>query len=144
MKVTITVFNKYNQTSPLILFGARYNYLKANYGNNSAIEFNKLEADEEYKNTIGDFPDDSYGNMSAFIMDCIKHNLRITSINGRPLKKNLKVNGVTFEVTQEEKEIDELDPYSEQYETLAFGGENKFEIEFKGSSSLSRKKMILL
>lgn len=141
MKVTITVFNKYNQAIELILFGARQNLLKSNYGNNAGIHFTKIEADDEYKEKIGDFKDE-HSNLSLFMSDCMRYNLVAVLINGKKIKKSPKYNS-EFEMIEEEKEV-EINTYSDEYKTLVFGGENKFEIVFKGSSSLRRKKMILL
>lgn len=139
MKVVITVFNKVNQTQKLIMFGARDNLMKVNYGNSIYIEFSKIEADEEYESAYG-----KLNSLHAFMQDCIKYNLKINLINGKPLKQSFKVDNITFDVIQEEKELDGINPYNETYETLVFGGENKFEIEFYGFHSSRKKRLMLL
>lgn len=143
MKVTLTVINKVNQTQNLVLFGARYNLLKCNFGNNVYIEFSKIEADDEYKETIGDFIGE-HNHYTSFMTDIIRHNLIAVAINGKKIRIKPKFNlsGRDFKMVEMDEDV-EINTYSEEYHTLVFGGENKFEIEFK-NKSFDRNKIKLL
>lgn len=126
MKIKIDIENRL-ENNEVILFGARHNYLRANWGNNSRITFNSLEFDENYLNAIGilnieNQPED--GLMSCFHNDCIKHDLRVVSINGEPLKKIiLGTEPIEYET------IKELNPYTDEYKIKLNIGITSIEIE---------------
>ena len=129
MQVSITVKNKLT-LNKLVLFGARHNYLSINHGNNVAIEITNVEFDDEYKKFVGltDYsgkPD--WTNYVCFIMDTIKYNFRIISMNGDSLKREIKnTSPVEYET------IDELDPYMNSYEyELTSIGEHRITVELK-------------
>lgn len=131
MKIKITVDSNYN--SKVKLFGAKFAYIMVNFGNEVGINISKIEGDDEYKQKIGDyvnpFSEKSYTYFSAFLLDCIKYNFIITSINGEPLKRLVKSKKIgeydTYEI------IEELNPYSDMYVADVKSGENIFEFEIK-------------
>lgn len=130
MKVTLTVLNKLNHENELILFDVRCNWISANFGNNVNIEIKDVEADEEYKLCIGDFGK-QWTRVCAFMMDCVKHDLICTSINGQPLKDE---NGEV---------IDELNTYNQPYKIMLGAGEHKIEIGYKTNKKFEKKRLLI-
>lgn len=116
----IKVFLKIKNTNrgeknKVILFEARYNYSRVNFGNNQSITIETYFNDEYIKQIgIGNVENVEYNwnNTSAFLMDCIKYNLKVVSINGEFLEK-------------------EINPYSEKYEFEIPSGERIIEVELK-------------
>lgn len=126
MKLIITVNNK-SDKAWLKLFGARHNYIQANFGNNHNIEIKNVECDENYEKNIGGFKDIEWAKYSSMLHDFVKHDIRVLSINGEPLKREIKgSNPIEYEI------IEELNPYSQEYiYELNKNGEHKLEILLK-------------
>ena len=132
MKITITVNNKFDYKDELVLFGARYNYMTANFGNKTSIELKSLEFDKDYKKEIGiddaiegyeSVYGDGWWRFHAFIMDCVKYDFEILSINGNI--PEVKFNGVDKKTTRY------LDPYLQTYKMEITSGISKIEIELR-------------
>lgn len=126
MKLIITVNNK-SDRAWLKLFGARHNYLMVNFGNNSNIEIKNVECDDNYEKNIGGFESIEYAKYGSMLHDFVKYNLRVISINGEPLKREIKgSNPIEYEI------IEELNPYSQEYiYELNKNGKHKLEVLLK-------------
>lgn len=136
MNATITVNNKGQIGTKLILFGARHNLLLSNYGNLSCIELVKVEFDEWYEEEIG-LDDTNFANpelawrgFHSLLMDLIHYDFRVISLNGKPLKYKIKgSNPIEYKTLTTSDNL--LDPYLYEYEyELQKSGENIIIVEF--------------
>ena len=146
MKITINFKSKVNQSYEVTWFKAKSNWNQANFGMPSYMEIEVISIDEEYRKELGNTE-----NVTEFIADCIHNDLRITSINGKPLKRkvqrdwaaNVKPDG-SWEV---EYENFILNPYSDGYTFGIFCGDNIMEIEIvknNGNLKLSNRRKYLI
>ncbi len=133
MKVTIVVDKEVGYThNEFTLFGARQRILNCNWGNSVGLNIKQVKFDDDYKKQIGIFLDfEGYQGYSAFFMDCVKNDLRVTSINGEKLKRKTKLN-IKNTLHQEEEILGEINPYCDEYEyPLPYIGEHTIEIELR-------------
>lgn len=121
MKITFKIKSRGSQR--LLLFGARFNYILVNYGNNTSISFEDVEVCDEYKNLIGDFPKEAYNKVHCILMDCLKHDLIIDSINGLAPEMPIK------ETSPTEYEQRPFNAYNEACEVKVNDGFNTIEVE---------------
>ena len=127
MKVTLTVDNtNIGISKELILFGARENYLRPNWGNNRCINIIKVEFDEYYKREIGintGIEETEEVFYTVLLMDCVKYNFEVVSVNGKV---------PVFKIKNSDKTLTRpINPYLETYKMDVPSGENKIVIELK-------------
>lgn len=121
MKITITFKSKVNQSLLVPFFKAKKTYLQVNWGLSSFIE-TSVSIDDEYIEKLGETT-----SVGEFLMDCIHYDLRVISINGKPLKN---------------KNDDEIiiNPYCEEYYLPLNSGYNPIEIELVEADNSYYKK----
>lgn len=129
MKATITIINGHNSPIKVMLFGARHNTLRVNWGNDTWIGFKCVEYDDDYKTLVGDssFIDDSY---AAFLMDLVKNNFVVQRINGEQLKK-VKKDSPVGTIEYEPIPFNTFNPYYHDYFYEIPTGTSKIEIELR-------------
>lgn len=107
MQVTFQIY--YTQVKiSATLFNARQNYTSCNFGNSANVVVSIKEADATYQKLCGKFDDNlnETGKYGLFLADCIKYNLKITSINGA--KTSINPYNESF-ITQKETVVVELE-----------------------------------
>ena len=135
MKAFITVNNKGCLKDKLVLFGARHNTIMTNFGNRSSIELISVEFDDDYKQKVGidldlPTPPHSWGQFIGLLMDFVKYDLRVISVNNKPIGKDVtRHKNVGLQLFTETH--NEFDPYLYQYEhELKQVGFNTIIVEF--------------
>ncbi len=127
MKVLITVLNRGRKGDKLILFGARHNYISINLGNNITVDIVEAIIDYDYKTQTGliySNPKPSNKNKyMPFLMDCIKYDFRVISINRNKLIR------LVPDSNPKEYKQGVINPYCEEYEYEMTAGVNTIEIE---------------
>lgn len=120
MKAFITVNNKGNVGNKLVLFGARHQTIMTNFGNPSNIELVDVQIDDDYKQKVGidldlPTPPHSWGKFIGLLMDFVKYDLRVISVDGKPIGKDVTrhtQNGLAMSTQTH----NEFDPYLYQYD----------------------------
>lgn len=122
MKITISVKSKVSQSLLVPFFKAKKVYLHANWGMATFIELTVVSIDDEYIEKLGETT--SY---NEFLMDCVHYDLRVVSINDKPLKNK-----------KDEEVV--INPYNEEYHLPINGGYNSFEIELVMANEIKKTK----
>ncbi len=122
MKITINFKSKVSQSLLVPFFKAKKVYLQPNWGLPVFLESSVASVDDEYIEKLG-----VTTTIPEFLMDCIHYDLRVVSINGKPLK-NKKDEEIT------------VNPFNEEYHLPINSGYNVMEIELVIADEVYYKK----
>jgi hypothetical protein len=146
MKITINFKSKVNQSYEVTWFKAKSHLLKANHGMPTYLEMNVISVCDEYKKEFGNTE-----SISEFLADCIHNDLRIMSINGKPLKRKVQRDWAAIVKPDGSWEVEYenfiLNPYSDGYTFGINSGDNIMEIEIvknNGNLKLSNRRKHLI